>query len=247
MIKETLTLVVLVALAALVHSDSQFYLPIDCDDIFRHDNRSSSGIYTIYPGGPTTPLKVYCDMNTDGGRWTVFLRRLDGSENFFRPWNNYKSGFGNVAGEYWLGLENIFLLSMRKKNEMRVDMEDWSGTTASANYDSFSIDSELSGYQLHLGSFTGGSAGDGLTSAKDMKFTTYDKDQDTWDYNCAQHFIGGFWYGSCHGANPTGMYAPNGALPFDNVQALWSTFKAPNYSLKRINMKIRSISKCYCN
>lgn len=33
----------------------------------------------------------------------VFLRRMDGTESFFRPWNHYRNGFGNVAGEYWLG------------------------------------------------------------------------------------------------------------------------------------------------
>lgn len=33
----------------------------------------------------------------------VFQRRMDGAESFFRPWKHYKGGFGNVAGEYWLG------------------------------------------------------------------------------------------------------------------------------------------------
>lgn len=52
------------------------------------------------------------------------------------------------------GLENIFLLTMRKENELRVDMEDWNGERRSAQYSSFSIESETVGYQLHLGSFT---------------------------------------------------------------------------------------------
>lgn len=58
------------------------------------------------------------------------------------------------------GLENIFLLTMRKKNELRVDMEDWQGEKASAKYSSFSIDTENVGYQLYLGSFAGGTAGE---------------------------------------------------------------------------------------
>ncbi|CAB1344167.1 unnamed protein product [Coregonus sp. 'balchen'] len=117
----------LLSLLAPVAVLSQFYLPQDCDDIYQHDNTKPSGVYTIYPGGPITPLHVYCDMDTDGGRWTVFQRRMDGTENFYRPWAHYKSGFGNVAGEYWLGLDNIFLLTMRKKSELRVDMEDFEG------------------------------------------------------------------------------------------------------------------------
>ncbi|XP_068445201.1 microfibril-associated glycoprotein 4-like [Clinocottus analis] len=245
MMQVTLCVAALV-LAASVHSDSQFHLPIDCDDIHQHDNTSSSGLYTIYPGGPTTPLKVHCDMDTDGGRWTVFHRRIDGTENFFRPWKHYQTGFGNVAGEYWLGLENIFLLTMRKKNELRVDMEDWEGEKTSAQYSSFSIGSEHVGYQLHLGSFAGGKAGDSLMHHNNMKFTTFDKDLDMWENNCAQHYLGGFWYNKCHAANPTGMYAPHGAIPYDSVSNSWQMWKGQQYSLKTIAMKIRSVATCTC-
>ncbi|TDH15726.1 hypothetical protein EPR50_G00012880 [Perca flavescens] len=245
MMQGTLSVALLV-LATSVHSDSQFYLPIDCEDIHRHDDTSSSGVYTIYPGGPTTPLHVYCDMDTDGGRWTVFQRRIDGTENFYRPWRHYKTGFGNVAGEYWLGLENIFLLTRRKKNELRVDMEGWEGEKASAQYSSFSIDSENAGYQLHIGNFTDGAAGDSLKGQNNMKFTTFDKDQDQSDKNCAQHFLGGFWYNACHTANPTGMYAPHGAIGFENTHVIWQTWKGWNYSLKTVAMKIRSVTTCEC-
>ncbi|KAM9314867.1 microfibril-associated glycoprotein 4-like [Pholidichthys leucotaenia] len=241
---ETLFIALLV-LATSANPYSRSYLPIDCDDIYRHDNTSASGVYTMYPGGPTTPLHVYCDMDTDGGRWTVFLKRIDGSENFFRPWKNYKTGFGNVAGEYWLGLENIFLLTMRKENELRVDMEDWEGSQAFAEYSSISVWPEHSGYELHLGSFTGGPAGDSLAHHNSRKFTTYDKDQDVWEKNCAQHFLGGFWYGNCHDTNPTAMYAPHGAIAHANVLVTWDTWKNP-YPMKTIVMKIRSTAKCQC-
>ena len=64
-------LVAVLVIAAPAQSDPQFHLPVDCDDIHRHDNTTSSGVYTIYPGGPAMPVNVYCDMDTDGGRWTV--------------------------------------------------------------------------------------------------------------------------------------------------------------------------------
>ncbi|XP_070837225.1 microfibril-associated glycoprotein 4-like [Chaetodon trifascialis] len=247
MMKMQVTLfVALLVHVASVHAVPEFYMPIDCDDIHRSDNTTSSGVYTIYPGGPAMPLKVYCDMETDGGGWTVFLRRLDGTENFYRPWSHYKTGFGNVAGEYWLGLENIFLLSVRKNNQLRLDMTDWEGRKAYARYSSFSIGPENTGYQLQLGSFTGGTAGDSLTNQNDMKFTTFDKDQDQWEKNCAQHYLGGFWYNTCHTSNPTGMYAPHGAIGFENVHVLWQAWKGWNYSLKTIDMKIRSAAKCSC-
>lgn len=35
---------------------------------------SLSGVYSIYPD--TSDVKVYCDMNTDGGRWTVSFKLM---------------------------------------------------------------------------------------------------------------------------------------------------------------------------
>ena len=65
-----------------------------------------NGIYTINPDGKGS-FKVFCDMTTSGGGWTVFQRRLDGSVDFWRGWQDYKQGFGNLSGEYWLGLDRI--------------------------------------------------------------------------------------------------------------------------------------------
>ncbi|XP_071379439.1 microfibril-associated glycoprotein 4-like, partial [Centroberyx affinis] len=228
-------------LVAVASAQSQFYLPIDCHDIYHHDNTSPSGVYTIFPGGPTTPLHAYCDMDTDGGRWTVIQRRMDGTENFYRPWAHYKNGFGNVAGEYWLGLDNIFLLTMRKKNELRVDMQDWEGGKVYAQYSSFSVDPENYGYQLRLGSYIDGGAGDSLSYHSNMKFSTYDRDQDLSDVSCAQLHLGGFWFNYCYYANPNGMYAPGG-ITYDNVCVSWKHWKGTNYSLKSIAMKIRPVS-----
>ena len=31
--------------------------------------------------------------------------------NFFRGWEEYKYGFGNLTGEYWIGNENLYFLT----------------------------------------------------------------------------------------------------------------------------------------
>jgi len=33
----------------------------------------------------------------------VIQRRSDGSEEFYRTWDEYRRGFGNKSNEFWLG------------------------------------------------------------------------------------------------------------------------------------------------
>ncbi len=49
--------------------------PSDCDDIFYKYGIHTSGTYFIYPdaGMGPVPMKVWCDMNTAGGGWTVSI------------------------------------------------------------------------------------------------------------------------------------------------------------------------------
>jgi hypothetical protein len=94
-------------------------------------------------------------MTTSGGGWTVFQRRLDGSVDFYRGWQDYKQGFGDINGEYWLGLDKIHRLTIASQNKLRIDMEDWSGNKKYAEYDSFAVTNETQKYQLSLGTYSG--------------------------------------------------------------------------------------------
>lgn len=95
-------------------------------------------------------------MKTDGGGWTVIQKRLDGSVNFYRNWADYKQGFGNKLGEYWLGLEMIHTMTSHEVYELRIDMVDFKGNTYYAKYDMFRVNNETDGYRLAIGSYIKG-------------------------------------------------------------------------------------------
>ena len=86
---------------------------------------TSSGVYRIAPS-PKVWFEVWCDQETDGGGWTVIQRRLNGEVSFDRDWKTYKGnlpphtfenitfledGFGNIRGDYWVGLQNMYLMT----------------------------------------------------------------------------------------------------------------------------------------
>ena len=75
--------------------------------------------------------------------------------DFYRPWDDYKRGFGNLNGEFWLGLDKIHRLTVSGSYKLRVDVEDLHGSTAFAEYNSFAVTSERVKYKLSLGSYSG--------------------------------------------------------------------------------------------
>ena len=75
---------------------------------------------------------MFCDQKTAGGGWTVLQKRLHGSVDFRRGWNDFKRAFGNLNGEFWLGLDKINRLT-KAKSRLRVDLEDTKGNTAYAD------------------------------------------------------------------------------------------------------------------
>ena len=122
-------------------------------------------------------------METDGGGWTVFQRRQDGSVDFYRNWIDYEEGFGNLTGEFWLGLSKVHRLTSNGTNSLRVDLGDFENNTAYAQYSTFSIGDSTTEYTLNVGGYSG-TAGDGLVDGHNhngMKFSTKDNDNDNWN------------------------------------------------------------------
>ena len=146
-------------------------------------------------------IKVYCNMLTDGGGWTVFQRRKDGSVDFYRKWNDYENGFGNVSGEFWLGNKWIHQLTSLGKTELRIDFENGKYV----KYSSFAVDDAASKYTLTVSGWSG-TLSDELTYHNTMKFSTNDQDNDIDGGNCAISYAGAWWYKSCYNSNLNGRF-----------------------------------------
>ncbi|XP_023371864.1 ficolin-1 [Otolemur garnettii] len=183
---------------------------------------SLSGWHTIYLPD-CRPLTVLCDMDTDGGGWTVFQRRVDGSVDFYRDWAAYKRGFGSQLGEFWLGNDNIHALTAQGTSELRVDLVDFEGTRQFAKYRSFKVAGEADKYKLVLGAFVEGSA---------------DQDNDLSSSSCSVTYQGAWWYTECHSSNLNGQYLSGAHESYANG-INWKTGKGYNYSYKGSEMKVR--------
>ena len=126
----------------------------NCAEIYNNGSKAS-GVYQVNPDG-LGAFRVYCDQTTAGGGWTVLQKRLDGSVDFYRDWDEYKNGFGDLNGEFWLGLDKIHRLTKQTQNKLRVDLEDFEGNTAYAEYDNFVVADEASDFTLsQLGKYSG--------------------------------------------------------------------------------------------
>ncbi|XP_018424217.1 PREDICTED: fibrinogen-like protein 1-like protein [Nanorana parkeri] len=177
----------------------------DCRAVYLNLRRRS-GLYVIWPKN-SPPLAVYCDLSSDGAGWTVLQRKMPGDHTSFgsHDWQEYRDGFGDLQGSHWLGNELIYLLTRQSAFTVRFLLVDSQDKQHYADYSSFRVDSEASGYSLRLGEYSG-NAGDALTAWNEtgthdnMKFSTRDKDNDRWDRNCAAELKGGWWFHSCRSA-----------------------------------------------
>ncbi|XP_030391437.1 ficolin-1-like [Gopherus evgoodei] len=212
--------------------------PRSCKELLARGN-TLSGWYTVY-SSDCTAMTVLCDMATDGGGWTVFQRRADGSVDFFRDWDSYKRGFGNQQMEFWLGNDNIHLLTSQGNNELRIDLMDSETKKYFAKYESFQILGESENYKMILGDFLNGTAGDALTYHRNMMFSTKDRNNGLNSVNCAESYEGAWWFNDCLQSNLNGRYLL-GEHENPRHGVFWSTGKGDRYSLNRSEIKFRPV------
>ncbi|XP_077460393.1 angiopoietin-related protein 7 [Stigmatopora argus] len=212
----------------------------DCASLYSKNYRIS-GEYKIpkdeFLGTPE--LSVFCDMKTNGGGWTLIQRRKIGLTSFNRDWKQYKSGFGSIRGDFWLGNDHIFRLT-RQPSVLRIEMEDWEGETRYAEYGFFTVANELNSFRLFLAQYRG-NAGDSLRYHNNTNFSTLNKDNDKCVDDCASLRKGGYWYNCCTDSNLNGVFYRYGEHMKSTDGITWYGWHGPNYSLKKVEMKVRPV------
>ena len=213
-----------------VHLLFLFGIYVDCTELYKI-GQQTSGVYTIHPDG-SPAFSVYCDM-THGG-WTVFMRRFDGSQDFFLFWRQYKEGFGNVSGEYWLGNEKLYHLTNQNQYNMKMDATLWSnGVKKFATYQTFRVQNEGRNYRLQISGYSGNTEIDHWAYHNGQEFSTRDRDYSS--YKCTQGHKGAHWYSGCYRVNPTGLYKPTG----DDSMNLW--YNGRPQAVSQMTLKIKRV------
>ncbi|XP_033637809.1 ficolin-2-like [Asterias rubens] len=206
---------------------------------------TENGIFTIFPAGFSDGLRVYCDMETDGGGWIVIQRRQDGSVDFYRNWVDYRVGFGDLDGEFWLGNDNLRnLTEFGGMWRLRIDFGNWLNDTAWSEYEGFRISGE--NFRLNVDSYNENStAGDSLLNGpkprlvhNGMMFSTKDKQNDNDNVGCATKYHGAWWYNDCFVSTLNGRYYVGGTETLDGMH--WDGWNNDK-TVKTCSMKLRPV------
>ncbi|XP_071835603.1 uncharacterized protein [Apostichopus japonicus] len=209
----------------------------NCQDVY-NGLSTKEGIYLISPPSwPHEPFQVYCK---DG--WMLFQKRVGGSVSFYETWNNYRDGFGDLNSSFWLGNEKLHVISAQRDHQLRIDI--WFNNTnddsAYLHYNLFRVSSEATQYEITLGSYTGSFEYDYMDYHRDMKFSTYDQDNDLAGQNCAdtQYHPGGWWFNACTSVQFNGIYG----APWDTGICLFQRItRDKNCSVAAVVMKMKSL------
>ena len=168
----------------------------------------------------------------------MFQRRMNGTVDFYRNWTDYERGFGDVSGEFWLGLGKIHRLTA-STTELRVGLADFERNMRFAKYSTFSIGDSVSKFRLTVSGYSG-TAGNSLGYRNSIPFSTKDQDNDGHiSAHCAQSHTGAWWYNYCTGSNLNGVYYLGPNSPHNGI--FWFEWKGASYSLKVTEMKVRRV------
>lgn len=207
-------------------------LPSDCSELFNQGERLT-GVYTLRPN-KSESFMAFCDMSLGE---TVIQRRRDGLVHFDQTWEKYENGFGDLEGEFWLGLRQIHSLAAQGNSVLHIQLEEWKQGKRFMEY-RFHLDGPESNYTIHL-THLSGALPDLMSNHTDMKFSTKDRDNDNHpDYNCARD-TGGWWFNACGDINLNGKYLRPKRRSERKKGIQWRSGTKASYSLKFTQISVR--------
>ena len=136
-------------------------------------------------------------------------QNINGSKYFNRSWEEFKAGFNDSKGNYWIGNERLSQLTLTDRYTLRFELQQRNLNWYWAEYSYFTVLGESRNYTLLVSGYSG-NAGDALSYHNRMMFTTYDRDNDPWksssyNDNCAVALGAGFWYNGCSSCRVNGV------------------------------------------
>ncbi|PFX12549.1 Techylectin-5B [Stylophora pistillata] len=134
-------------------------------------------------------------------------------DSFIGWTETFSNGFGNLDGEFWLGLNKKYRLT-QSPSKLGIDLEKFDGSTDYPEYIMVAVADERT-------------AGDSLKQHGSSSFTTKDQDNDSYGGNCADRYKGGWWYHRCYNSNLNGVYRPGKDSPYAGGVSwnIWNSFK----------------------
>ena len=164
--------------------------------------------------------------------------------SFERPWDEYVAGFGDVNGNFWLGLEAVHDLTTSCPMKLQIDVVPFDIPAVSIPYQQFHVGDAASDYRLTVNSGTSGydTLYTFMNYYSERKFSTYDNDNDDWPHNCAEKYRAGWWFGSCgNTVLLNSVYGGVGELTYYNMRM---TYLSDNNfePIRTVTMKIRAIN-----
>ncbi|XP_033763040.1 angiopoietin-related protein 2-like [Pecten maximus] len=195
-----------------------------------------------HEGVNCAPINVYgkwakCNV-FNSRRWAIVQRRYKGEETFDKTWDEFKAGFGDLDGEYWIGNEALHRLTHERNQSALFVIEDWNGVEKFAQYDSFKVSSEADKFRMIVSGYSG-TAGDCMSYHSGMQFTTKDRDNDAHGGgSCSVEYDGmGFWYRICVRCNINAKYFSDTGT--ENTHALiWHTFSEKFQPMKKSRLML---------
>ncbi|KRY58291.1 O-phosphoseryl-tRNA(Sec) selenium transferase, partial [Trichinella britovi] len=140
---------------------------------------------------------VRCDLETDGGGWTIIQRRENPLVDFNGNWAEYRDGFGDET-DFWIGNEYLHQISnYRLRNgglKLCVELLDDGNEIHVDCWTHFYVASEYERYLLLLGIYKGSSKYDNFLTSRGRVFATYDNDNSAMPViQCASYWQTGWW------------------------------------------------------